>query len=204
MGLEPGQIDKTDGYQHRHHHDTKKKRKEAWKAAGGDENGADNIKKIRKQGEVDMEGKKQKQNQSHREKGGGGEKEYESNVVDHQSVPIDMASSDCSDMIAGIKGRKRKPRDGWDIYAWNMQKSVLTKRKNAVPAPHSFPSEAMKQEEHINVNEAKNHIYVLSQSQLSGNIRNGNGQKVILKSLLSFVFFKYRASFLLLWCRCPS
>ena len=69
-----------------------------------------------------------------------------------------MASSDCSDMIAGIKGRKRKPRDGWDIYAWNMQKSVLTKRKNAVPAPHSFPSEAMKQEEHINVYEAKNHV----------------------------------------------
>ena len=63
-----------------------------------------------------------------------------------------------------------------------------TKWTKIVPAPHSCPFDAMKQEEHINVNEAKNHICVLSQSQISGNIRNGNGQKVILKALLSFAF----------------
>ena len=69
-----------------------------------------------------------------------------------------------------------------------MQKSVPTKWTKFVHAPHSCPFDAMKQEEHINVNEAKNHICVLSQSQISGNIRNGNGQKVILKALLSFAF----------------
>ena len=87
---------------------------------------------------------------------------------------MDMVSFYCFDMIACIKGRKRRPRDGWDIYAWNTQKSVLTKRKKTVPDPHSSPSDAMKQDKHIvmnnisqariNVDEAKNHICVLSQS----------------------------------------